>query len=167
MLKKFLRLGLLLPTIACAQTAIPDAIQVPEGNNRVLLLHAKGDQIYQCINQKGEYSWLLQGPNALLFDASGQLVGSHSTGPEWKYKDGSHTKGQVVKKADVTPDSAVAWLLLETIDPKGNGILANARFIQRVNTRGGLPPTSACNNNHLGIEKPIAYSADYIFYAEK
>ncbi len=167
MLKKILQLWLLLPAIACAQTAIPDAIQVPEGNNRVLSLHAKGDQIYQCISQEGEYSWQLQGPNALLFDASGQLVGSHSAGPEWRYKDGSHIKGQVIKKVDVTPDSAVAWLLLETIEPKGNGILASARFIQRVNTRGGLPPASDCNNNHLGIEKPIAYSADYIFYAEK
>jgi hypothetical protein len=167
MLKKIIHLWLLLPAIACAQIAIPDAIQVPEGNNRVLSLHAKGDQIYQCSSQKGEYSWQLQAPDALLYDASGQLVGSHSAGPEWKYRDGSHIKGQVIKKVDVTPDSAVAWLLLETSEPQGKGLLSSASFIQRVNTRGGLPPTLACNSNHLGIEKQVAYSADYIFYAEK
>lgn len=167
MLKKILPLWLLLPVIACAQAAIPDAIQVPEGSSRVLSLHAKGDQIYQCTSQQGEYAWQWQAPNALLFDASGQLVGSHSAGPEWKYRDGSHVKARMIKKADVTPDSSVAWLLLETTEPKGKGILANTRFIQRVNTRGGLPPTSICNSNHLGIEKQVAYSADYIFYAEK
>lgn len=167
MLKKIALLWLLLPVIAHAQTAIPEAIQVPAGNHKVLSLHAKGEQIYQCASEKGEYSWQLQKPNALLFDASGQLAGSHSAGPEWKYKDGSHIKGHVVEKVDVTPDSAIAWLLLEAIEPQGEGVLANARFIQRVNTRGGLPPDSACNSNHLGIEKLVSYSADYIFYAEK
>jgi Protein of unknown function (DUF3455) len=167
MLKKFVLLCLLFPAIACAQTEIPEAIQVPEGHNRILSLHAKGDQIYQCVSQKGEFSWQLLKPNAMLFDASGQLVGSHTAGPEWKYKDGSQIKGRLDKKTDVTPDSAIAWLLLEATEPQGNGILTKARFIQRVNTRGGLPPTSDCNNNHLGIEKMAAYSADYIFYAEK
>ena len=93
MLKKMVQCCLLLPVIACAQAVIPEEIQVPTGNKPVLTLHAKGEQIYQCAEQKGDYAWQLQKPNALLFDASGQLVGSHSEGPEWKYKDGSHVKG--------------------------------------------------------------------------
>jgi hypothetical protein len=166
MLKKIVLLGLLIPAIARAQP-IPEAIKVPESQHSVLTLHAKGDQIYQCIEQQGDYSWTIKEPNALLFDASGQLAGSHTAGPEWKYKDGSHVQGRVLKKVDVTPDSAVAWLLLETTAPKGKGILASASFIQRINTRGGLPPDLDCNNNHLGIEKPVSYSADYIFHAAK
>jgi hypothetical protein len=70
----------------------------------------------------------------------------------------------VIKKIDVNPDSAVAWVLLEAIEHHGEGVFANTRFIQRINTRGGLPPVSSCDGNHLGAEKPVAYSADYIFY---
>jgi hypothetical protein len=167
MLKKIISLLLLLPALVQAQTDIPDLLQVPEGYMRVLSLHAKGEQIYQCVKLENNYEWQFKAPNALLFDTSGQLAGSHFVGPEWKYKDGSHTKGKLLQKVDVTPESAIAWLLLETTEPQGNGILATARYIQRVNTQGGLPPKLSCNNNHLGIEKPALYSADYIFYAAK
>lgn len=165
MLKKIACLGLLLPAVACAQTIIPEEIATPNGYHSVLTLHAKGEQIYQCISQKGATSWQLQRPDALLFDATGHEVGHHSAGPEWTYQDGSRVTGRVVKKLDVAPDSAVAWILLEAVNHHGNGVLANAHFIQRVKTRGGLPPVSLCDDNHLGMEKPTTYSADYIFYA--
>jgi hypothetical protein len=164
MLKKISRLLLLLPVIACAQTIIPEEIEVPTGHSQVLLLHAKGEQIYQCASHKGATSWQLQAPNAQLFDTTGQLVGTHTVGPKWDYKDGSRVLGRVLKKVEMNPDSAIAWVLLAAIEHHGDGVLANTRFIQRVNTRGGLPPVSVCNSNHLGMEKPVAYSADYIFY---
>lgn len=167
MWKIIVQAGLLLPAIACAQIAVPEAIQVADNLQKVLSLHGRGEQIYQCTEQQNDYVWQLQKPNALLFDASGQLAGSHTAGPEWKYKDGSHIKGQLVKKVDVTPDSAIAWLLLEAIEPQGQGLLSNTRFIQRINTQGGLPPDIDCNNNHLGEEKTVSYTADYIFYAEQ
>lgn len=167
MLKKIISLLLLLPALVQAQLEIPEALQVSPEHTRVLSLHAKGEQIYQCVKSDNSYQWQLKAPNALLFDTSGQLVGSHFAGPEWKYKDGSRTKGKLLQKVDVTPNSAIAWLLLETTEPQGNGILATARYIQRVNTQGGLPPKLSCNTNHLGIEKPALYSADYIFYAAK
>ncbi len=167
MLKKIICLASLLPALVQAETVIPDALRVPDGYAKVLFLHAKGEQIYQCVKKQTDYEWQLQAPKALLFDASGQLAGSHFVGYEWKYKDGSHSKGQLLKKVDVNPDSAIAWLLLETTESQGKGILSDARYIQRVNTQGGLPPKLSCNNNQLGVEKPALYAADYIFYATK
>lgn len=164
MLKKIACLGLLLPAVACAETIIPEEIAVPNGYNRVLTLHAKGEQIYQCVSQQGVTSWQLQRPAAQLFDNAQHEVGSHSAGPEWIYQDGSHVTGRVVKKLDVEPDSAVAWVLLEAVNHQGEGVLAKSDFIQRVKTHGGLPPVASCNSNHLGMEKSVGYSADYIFY---
>lgn len=164
MLKKIACLWLLLPAVACAETIVLKEISVPQGHHQFLTLHAKGEQIYQCISQQGAYSWQLQRPAAQLFDEAGHKVGSHSAGPEWTYQDGSRVTGRVVNKFDVTPNSAVAWVLLEAVNHHGEGVLANSRFIQRVKTHGGLPPASDCNSNHLGMEKPVAYSADYIFY---
>lgn len=166
MLKKTIMLWL-LPLIVSAQATVPDSLKVPDGTQRVLALHAKGDQIYQCTEQEGEFAWQLQKPYALLFDSSGQLVGSHTEGAAWKYKDGSHLKAQVLEKADVTPDNSVEWLLLQASETQGKGLLTTARFIQRINTRGGLPPSYPCDNTHLGEEKAVIYAADYLFYGDK
>lgn len=166
MLKKTITLWL-LPLIVSAQATIPDTLKVPEGHQRVIALHAKGDQIYQCAEQQGEFFWQFQKPNALLFDSSGQLVGSHTEDTSWKYKDGSHIKGEIVEKAAVNPDASVEWLLVQTSETQGDGLLTNARFIQRINTRGGLPPNAPCDNTRLGEEKSVIYAADYVFYGDK
>jgi hypothetical protein len=167
MLKKIACLWLLLPAVVCAQSIIPEEITVPSGYQQILLLHAKGEQVYQCISQQGVYSWQWQKPEAQLFDETGRVAGSHTAGPEWTYQDGSRVTGGLLKKADVEPDSAVAWLLLEAVNHHGAGVFANSNFIQRVKTRGGLPPVAGCDGNHLGMEKSVAYSADYIFYTKQ
>ncbi|MDD5578607.1 MAG: DUF3455 domain-containing protein [Methylobacter sp.] len=165
MLKHILLLWGLLQTTAYAQDSIPEQITVPVGNNLVLSAHAQGDQIYQCTLNEGAYSWKLKAPDADLFDTQGQLIGHHYEGPTWEYKDGSRIVGRVISKIDIEPGSAISWLLVEVIDHKGQGVFSNVRFINRINTHGGVPPLEGCDPNHPGSEKRIAYIADYIFYA--
>ncbi len=143
---------------------IPDSIKPPVGYSPFLTTHAKGDQIYQCALSKGGFSWETLAPDAKLFDNQGNIVGNHSAGPIWEYKEGSRVKGRIIKKIDKTSDSSIAWLLVEVVSLKRSGLLSKAHFVNRINTHGGLPPTSGCDANHLGSEKRIAYSADYIFY---
>lgn len=162
---KTLLLLTLLPGIVCAEVSIPEQIQVPSGNRAMMIVHAKGDQIYQCSLNKGEYSWVLQAPDARLFDAEGRIVGNHYSGPVWEYKEGSRVVGRVLKKIDVAPETSISWLLVEVIAHKGKGLLSDASFINRINTHGGLAPKSGCDANHPGGEKRVAYTADYVFYA--
>lgn len=164
MYKKLLHLWILLPAVACAEVSIPDAIKVPAGNSPVLSVHAKGDQIYQCSVNSGVYSWQLQAPDAKLFDDEGHIVGNHYSGPVWEYKEGSRVVGQIVSKIDVDPDSSISWLLVKVIAHKGKGLFSDVSFINRVNTHGGLKPVSGCDSNHVGAEKRVPYTADYIFY---
>lgn len=165
MLKKILMLSVLLHGAAYAEISIPEQIRVPEGYNPTLTVHAKGDQIYQCTVNNGEYAWETQAPDAKLFDAQGHIVGNHTAGPLWEYKEGSRVVGRVVKKTDIAPGKAIAWLLVEVVSHKGNGLFSKVDFINRINTHGGLPPSSGCNANHLGSEKRVAYTADYVFYS--
>lgn len=156
----------LLPGIVYAEAPIPEQIQAPRGNQPMMTVHAKGDQIYQCAFKNGDYSWELQAPDARLFDNEGRLVGNHYSGPVWEYKEGSRVVGRVLKKIDVAPETSISWLLVEVIEHKGKGVLSDASFINRINTRGGLAPKSGCDANHLGAEKRVAYTADYIFYGK-
>jgi Protein of unknown function (DUF3455) len=36
--------------------------------------------------------------------------------------------------------------------------------VQRVDTQGGVAPTSGCDAAHVGTEKSVAYTATYYFY---
>jgi len=166
MIKKILILWVMLQGAAYAEVSIPEQIKVPAGYSPILTVHAKGDQIYQCALNKGEYVWETQAPDAKLFDAQGKIVGNHTAGPLWEYKEGSRVVGRVVNKIDMAPGKAISWLLVEVVSHKGDGLFSNVSFINRINTHGGLPPSSGCDANHLGSEKRIAYTADYVFYGK-
>lgn len=166
MLKKILILWAGLQGAAYAETLIPEQIKAPAGYHPILTAHAKGDQIYQCSVNKDQYSWETKAPDAKLFDEQGNIVGNHTAGPLWEYKKGSRVVGRVLKKIEMAPGSAISWLLVEVVSHKGDGLFSNVGFINRINTRGGLPPSSVCNANHLGSEKRITYSADYVFYGK-
>jgi hypothetical protein len=166
MIKKTLILWAILQGAAYAGVSIPEPIKVPTGYSPVLTVHAKGDQIYQCTVNKGEYSWETQAPDAKLFDGQGNIVGNHTAGPLWEYKEGSQVVGKVLKKIDMAPGSSIAWLLVEVVSHKGDGLFSNVSFINRINTHGGLVPSSRCDANHLGGEKRVPYTADYVFYGK-
>ena len=155
----------LLSGIASAEPAIPEQIQVPGGNKIMMTVHAKGDQIYQCTLDQGNYSWVVLAPDARLYDEQGSVVGNHYSGPIWEYKEGSRVVGRVLKKADVTPETSISWLLVEVVAHKDKGLLSDVSFINRINTHGGLAPKSGCDANHLGGEKRVPYTADYVFYS--
>lgn len=143
---------------------IPEPIRVPAGYGPLLTVHAKGDQIYQCTVGKDGYSWAIQAPDARLFDSQGKIVGNHSAGPLWEYKEGGRVVGKIVKKLAVNPESAISWLLVEVVKNNQKGLLAGVKFINRINTQGGLPPVLGCDANHLGSERRVAYTANYVFY---
>ena len=164
MFKKLVYLAAFLPAIVSASASIPDAIRPPAGQVVKLTVHAQGDQIYQCTLNGGVYSWQTQAPDAKLFDAQGHVVGNHYSGPVWEYKEGSRVVGRVVNKLDVDPASSISWLLVEVVSHKGKGMFSDVNFINRINTHGGLEPLSGCGSNHLGVEKRVAYTADYVFY---
>lgn len=147
-----------------ADVSIPAQIRVPAGNLPILSTHAKGDQIYQCALSEGNYSWVIQAPDAKLLDDKGNVVGNHYAGPVWEYKEGCRLVGRIITKIDVDPASSISWLLVKVIAHKGKGMFSEASYINRINTRGGLPPLSGCDANHLGSEKRVAYTADYVFY---
>jgi Protein of unknown function (DUF3455) len=147
--------------------AIPDAIKVPEGNSAYLTVYAKGDQIFHCILKAGEYAWQWHSPEAKLYDTQNQaLVGTHGAGPSWTHKDGSRVKAKAIQKIDAPDKASAAWLLLEVTEHQRDGVLAKANYIQRINTQGGVAPLSGCDNNHLGGESRVRYSADYVFHSK-
>jgi len=147
-----------------ADVAIPAQIRAPSGSTPILLTHAQGDQIYQCALNQGNYAWKIEAPDAKLLDEDGQVVGNHYTGPVWEYKEGSRVEGRIISRLEVNSEASISWLLVKVVAHIGKGLFSSVSYINRINTHGGLPPVSGCDGNHLGSEKRIPYTADYVFY---
>jgi hypothetical protein len=60
---------------------------------------------------------------------------------------------------------AIPCLLLRSVGnqqgPTGGRLLANVSFVQRLNTKGGSAPITACS---VGQTQLVPYTADYFFY---
>src|SRR5262249_5834572 len=117
-------------------------------------------------------AWTFHAPAALLFAPDGSVVASHFGGVDvglpagvyWQStRDGS--RGHGGKAVSVPNPGAGAELRPEaagtTRPPHGN--FTPTTFIQRLETVGGLAPTSPCGR--IGTRLPVFYQAEYLFYA--
>lgn len=160
-------------------TAYPDAseqaILIPDGGLPPVLMHAAatGTQNYVCeLNiDAGTYTWTFVGPQANLDDCNAQLIGHHfaseagAAAPEWQTTDQSYVIA--AKQAAYNADaSAVAWLLLKETSNGGSGTIAKTVYVQRLNTSGGVTPTTTCDSNNVDASSNVPYTADYYFYGQ-
>jgi len=149
---------------ACSATPLPpapEALRPPAGATLALSASARGVQIYECQGQQ----WRLVAPQAELFDAAGQRIGTHGAGPFWRLSDDSRVIASVAARADAPTAGAIPWLLLAARPAAGGaarGLLVGVTHIQRINTAGGSAPTGNCESHGRPLRVP--YSADYHFY---
>src|SRR5882757_8679814 len=140
---------------------IPPALAPQQG---VILLGkyaATGAQIYVCRTKGATNEWAFKAPEAELVDPEGRPFAKHYAGPTWEAPDGSKAVGKVLANEPAPKTGAIPWLLLSA-ESSGSGELAGVRFVQRVNTSGGVGPTGACPT--VGTEQRVDYTADYVFY---
>jgi hypothetical protein len=145
---------------------VPEAIQVPSGEEVVLFARGVGSQIYTCqAGSDGKFAWTLKAPEADLHDRKDKVIGQHFAGPSWKLKDGSEVTGKAAAKVDALDPGSIPWLLVKVVNHSGNGMLNKVTDIQRLHTHGGQAPSEGCDEAHKGAETKSSYTADYYFYA--
>jgi len=168
--------------------SVPDRLQVDEENKVFLIGHAFGTQDYVCAASGSGVAFVLTTPEAVLFDNPARRVVNHFFSPNpveggtiratWQStRNSSAFWGKLVKAetAASAPDfvakDAVAWLLLSragVLGASANGDdLSVATFVQRVNTVGGLAPSTGCSSpDNIGTTAFVPYEADYVFFAK-
>lgn len=183
-------LTLALPNAAPAQgitpPPVPAKIEVPAPNVAFLLGRGVGTQNYQCqpVNSLGRVGWVLFTPQATLFGDADEQLTTHFFSPNpveqgivvraaWQdSRDTSVVWGRVIESADdagFVKAGAIPWLKIETAGaqegPTGGSTLSKTTFIQRLNTEGGLAPSTGCERpTDIGRKAFVPYSADYFFY---
>ncbi|MFG1926437.1 DUF3455 domain-containing protein [Cryptosporangium sp. NPDC048952] len=130
----------------------------PPANLKILgqFVVGSGTQTYTCTGGKFTGSSV---PEAELFDGANRKI-HHFAGPTWQ----SRSDGSLITAAPVASSpvpGAIPELLLEVKTHSGQGILSNVTHIQRMNTFGGVAPTTACTD---GQKASVPYNANYIFW---
>ena len=148
---------------------IPAALQVA-GEEPALVTKGVGVQNYECRTKQDDptrFEWVFTGPEADLFDAQGNKVGRHYSGPTWEWNDGSRVVGSVKGTVPSPKAGSVPWLLLTAKDHAGKGVLSRVTRIQRLETSGGKAPGGECSAADLGKKLGVPYTAVYCFYVPK
>jgi hypothetical protein len=173
---------------------VPTAIQLTVPAEPFLLGHGVGTQNYVCSPSGTGVAFVLMTPQATLFDNEKEQLTSHFFSPNpqepntnpavvtdrmirvtWRHSRDSSTVWGEVKQGNASSDSnfvapgAVAWLLVTKVHvedgPTGGDKLSKTTFIHRVNTSGGVAPSTGCTSSaDLGHQAFVPYTADYIFY---
>jgi hypothetical protein len=158
------------------ETAVPASIQVPAGSKLLLHVYGKGVQVYTCqvsAVDTTQYAWVLLEAKAILYAGAeyGEKAVRHyfnaNHHPVWETEDGSSVEGTKLQQADAPDQGAIPWLLLKASSSSGTGPIVSTAFIQRINTKGGKAPATGADVRQKGQKIEVAYSAEYLFYANK
>jgi hypothetical protein len=149
--------------------AAPAALSPSDNEKLAFTLGAIGTQNYECkANAAGVYAWAFVAPEAELFNAAKQKVGTHGAGPFWMDLDGSKTVGTVKTRADAPSNKDIPWLLLNAKSAAGAGKMSTVTSIQRINTVGGIASSIGCvAATDAGKINKQPYTADYTFFMLK
>ena len=75
-----------------------------------------------------------------------------------------HFLGTLKARAEAPIAGSIPWLLLATKGTGTAGSFSKVTSIQRVNTSGGMPPSSPCTADLLGRKARVDYVATYRFF---
>jgi hypothetical protein len=158
-----LEAAFLLSAIAMCPAAFAASSIEPQQAEQVMSTTASGVQTYSCeYDAQHHLAWVFKSPLATLYDTNGQAVIKHTAGPSWQADDGSRIVGRVLAQTPSDTARSIPQLLLETQGTGASGRLSHIRYVQRINTVGGLMPAGACTSEHQTGNSP--YIANYVFY---
>jgi Protein of unknown function (DUF3455) len=157
------------PGAAPAAKPAPAALQPAESERAAFTWSATGTQNYECrTTDKGGWAWVFVAPEADLFNARQEKVGTHGAGPFWAAADGSRIVGTVKARADAESPTDIPLLLLSARPAGGAGRMADITSVQRLATRGGVAPATGCQTQaDAGRQSKQPYAADYVFFIAK
>jgi hypothetical protein len=170
---------------AASLPKVPTDLVVEQGFKLFRVEHAVGTQNFICRPKfpGPGFTWASIGPQATLFDNNGRQTLTHFLSanpdedgeprPTWQHSDDTSAVWAVKVEESNDPEfvepGAIPWLLLEVVGaergPNGGERLYKTAYIQRLNTSGGVVPTTGCETeDDLDRKALVPYEADYYFY---
>jgi hypothetical protein len=140
------------------------ALRAAPGEVPAFALNGSGVQIYTCSpSPTGSYGWYLSAPDATLYDGTREAA-RLATADHWESLEDRSAVSGILLRMQAGGEGNLPWALMRALPAGETGMFAGVTSIQRVNTRGGVPPTAACGELQVGAEARVPFTADYYFY---
>jgi len=81
----------------------------------------------------------------------------------WENSDGSKITGTQLAVSPAAAGS-IPLQLVKANPAMGQGAMEGVTYIQRVATKGGVAPATACAADSKGRKEVVDYQADYVFW---
>jgi hypothetical protein len=165
---------------------VPANLEVPDDHVVFLEGQAVGTQNYVCAPAPTGFAWKFLGPQATVFlSRRGELEQQITTHflsmnpaenlarPTWQHSfDSSLVWGKVAASStdpNFVEAGAIPWLLVQAAGaargPQDGAALTRTTYIQRLNTSGGVAPSTGCAQaSDVGTVTLVPYTTDYFFY---
>ena len=150
-------------------TRLPEPVRVPAGHVQSLETVGTGEITYECREKKdmaGAFEWVFVAPVATLRDMQQKSIGKYYGGPTWEAMDGSKVTGKQVAVAAASPGN-IPLQLVKADPAMGSGAMTGVTYIQRLETKGGVAPSAACDAGSKGAKQQVGYQAKYVFYKQQ
>lgn len=152
---------------AVDNASLPEPVRVPTGHVAKMETLGVGEITYECREKKdmaGQTEWVFVAPVATLYDMNRKVVGKYYGGPTWEAMDGSKVTGKQVAVAPASMARSIPLQLVKAEPAMGAGAMQGVTYIQRLDTRNGVAPASACDMANKGKQEKVGYEAKYVFY---
>ena len=161
-------------TNSILQQELPLSIRVPDGHRLLAQTLMEGTITMLCAALPSKnteaiaYDWVV-GFTQGTFRSTDGVVGEHSGQAYTWSVQGLRIIGTPVAYWNGVDHANAPWMLLKRVDNPINSAnhswLADAHYIQRINTDGGAYPVTPCNKNFEGFKRTLPYKAEYIFWS--
>lgn len=165
--------ALILPIVLAACAApmhapdAPSAVTPPAGSKYAMTTVGIGEITYECRAKAGAadaFEWVFVAPVATLYDGNRKIVGKYYSGPTWEAADGSKVTGKQLAVSPASGTGNIPLQLVQANPAMGSGAMTDVTYIQRLNTLGGVAPSTPCAKANAGAKQQVQYQADYVFY---
>lgn len=157
---------------SCNASGIPSSIDVPSGNKLQTVLYGVGLQHYTFNGS----SWVNDNVSAALYqNPQGEVVGHHyflpipdaqGGQPTWKtYEPESIVTAKSLVAVTVDPKSITWNSFVATSTSGSKDLLGAVTYLQRINAKSGLPPSTEGAQTGDTHESP--YSIIYAYYVQE
>ena len=147
----------------------PESVRVPAGHRIAMDTWGVGEITYECREKKdamGQFEWAFVAPVATLYDSQKKTVGKYYGGPTWESSDGSKVTGKQIAVAPAATPRSIPLQLVKAEPAMGSGAMSGVTYIQRLDTKAGIAPATACDASAKGKQEKVGSEARYVFYRQ-
>jgi hypothetical protein len=157
-----------LPAAAAISSPnVPPRLQAGPAEVAAFSLRGEGVHVYECKpGFDGRLTWVFSNPEVNFSDGA-TTVATQNQVNFWESTSDRSSVSTIVRASAAAGSDNLPWTLYAAQSNDTGGRFGGVTSVQRVNTVGGVAPSTGCSDTTAGTEVRVPFRADYYFYKRR